>query len=111
MNLLTRPSTRFLLLSTTALLTCAPLADALAPVLNADHRSVVETWTDHLMNGDPWKVAREFEGLTPVGSIDGGPVYVGMDLAQEVVNYADPNVITLSNAVEVRPGVFRLEAS
>jgi len=28
MNLLTRPSTRFLLLSTTALLTCAPLAQA-----------------------------------------------------------------------------------
>jgi len=54
------PSTRFLLLSTTALLTCAPLAQAVdMPVRNS-------TWVDQ---------------------------------------------ITLSNAVEVRPGVFRLEAS
>jgi hypothetical protein len=54
------PSTRSLLLSTTALLTCAPLAQVVdMPVRNS-------TWVEQ---------------------------------------------ITLSNAVEVRPGVFRLEAS
>lgn len=51
------PSTRFLLMATTALLTCAPLAQA-------------------------------------------------VDMPAEA-----PSEITLSNAVEVRPGVYRLEAS
>lgn len=55
---MTAPSTRFLLMSTTALLTCAPLVSAITMPTRVERQAI-----NLILDGNPSAAPREFDGL------------------------------------------------